>query len=82
MEIRKDQIEQLETWQQHPMTQWFFKEIDEHREWFKDYVNIVNLDSIDTTALSSAKACGYIEALNFCTVFEPIEEEGGYGTQT
>ena len=80
MEIRKDQQESLEIWQQHPMTQWYFEQIEKQREWYKEYLADGRTLG-DLTEVTTAHKVGIIAGLNFCTVFEPIEE-GDDGTQT
>lgn len=81
MEISKKQLEDLEVWQAHPMTQWFFNQIDRERREFEQYLGeggTVNMESVSDTAMNTAKHYGYISGLNFCTIFdiEGSDEDG------
>lgn len=78
MEIPKAQLENLEVWQSHPMTQWFFEQIDRERREAQEYLGkggTVDIESADTTAMQTAKHYGYVSGLDFCTEFEIIGGE-------
>jgi len=78
MEIPKGQLETLEIWHGHPMTQWYFEQIDRERKEAEEYMgkgSTVDIESVDTTAMQTSKHYGYVSGLNFCTEFEIIGGE-------
>ena len=82
MDLQESQLEALEIWQQHPMTKWYFKQIDDYREWLKEHMasgGTIGLRDDDTQRLT-AGFVGQIEAINFCTTFEKVKEGGNDGT--
>jgi hypothetical protein len=82
VEIPIEQQENLEIWRGDPMTRWFFDQIDKERANCQELLGLgqtVNLDSVDWTALATAKGAGYVDALDFCTTFEMLAPKGEEG---
>lgn len=77
MEIPEAMQEQLEVWQNSPMTKWFFLQIEKERSEHEEEMGLgstVDLSSVDSTALRTAHENGYISALYYCTRFDFYKE--------
>ena len=73
MEITKEQRENLEIWQQDPMTRWYFNQIDGERKEIQEHMGqggTIDNTNVYYTAQETAKHYGYVSALDFCTTFE------------
>jgi hypothetical protein len=76
VEIPNHHKENFEIWKTDPMTQWYLEQIDKERNEIQVLMGqgfTVNPESVENTAMETAKNFGKVNGLDFCTTFE-IEE--------